>query len=78
VTVKIRYSHGGTEATLFPLAGQRARIQLHQPQRAITPGQAAVAYDDDIVVGGGWICRAQPVRQDTESSRLEKAELSAA
>ena len=63
VTVKIRYSHPGTSATLVPLGDDRARICLHQPQRAITPGQAAVAYDNDVVVGGGWICRTEPVRQ---------------
>jgi tRNA-specific 2-thiouridylase len=31
---------------------------LHEPQKAVTPGQAAVIYDGDVVVGGGWICRA--------------------
>jgi tRNA-specific 2-thiouridylase len=58
VTVKIRYSHPGTRATLTPLEDGRARIQLHEPQKAVTPGQAAVFYDGDIVLGGGWICRA--------------------
>jgi tRNA-specific 2-thiouridylase len=58
VTVKIRYSHPGTRATLTPLENGRARIQLHEPQKAVTPGQAAVIYQGDIVLGGGWICRA--------------------
>jgi tRNA-specific 2-thiouridylase len=58
VTVKIRYSHPGTAATLTPLENGRARIRLHEPQKAVTPGQAAVFYDDDIVLGGGWICRS--------------------
>ena len=62
VTVKIRYSHGGTSATLTPLDNDRARIRLHEPQRAVTPGQAAVIYEGDIVLGGGWICRTEPVR----------------
>jgi tRNA-uridine 2-sulfurtransferase len=57
VTVKIRYSHPGTRATLAPLSENRAQVQLHTPQRAVTPGQAAVFYDGDVVVGGGWICR---------------------
>src|SRR5947209_7192967 len=65
VTVKVRYSHPGTAATLFPLDGERARVRLHQPQRAITPGQAAVVYDADLVVGGGWICRAEPAHRAT-------------
>ncbi len=58
VTVKIRYSHPGTHATVTPLEDGRAHIQLHEPQKAVTPGQAAVIYDGDVVVGGGWICRA--------------------
>ncbi len=56
-TVKIRYSHPGTVATVTPLENNRALIRLHDPQRAVTPGQAAVIYDGDVVVGGGWICR---------------------
>jgi len=58
-TVKIRYSHPGTAAIVTMLENNRARIRLHEPQRAVTPGQAAVIYDDDIVVGGGWICRRE-------------------
>jgi len=57
-TVKIRYSHPGTRATVTVLENGRARVQLHEPQKAVTPGQAAVIYDGDVVVGGGWICRA--------------------
>jgi tRNA-specific 2-thiouridylase len=57
VTVKIRYNHPGTSATVTALPGGRATVKLHTPQRAITPGQAAVFYRDDLVVGGGWITR---------------------
>lgn len=56
-TVKIRYNHPGTRATVTPLEQQRARVRLCEPQKAITPGQAAVFYDGDVVLGGGWICR---------------------
>ena len=65
--VKIRYSHPGTRATVTPLENNRAWIRLHEPQRAVTPGQAAVIYDGDIVIGGGWICRSEPVRRLTRS-----------
>jgi tRNA-specific 2-thiouridylase len=59
LTVKIRYGDPGTSATLTPLENNRARIRLHEPQRAVTPGQAAVIYDGAVVVGGGWICRRE-------------------
>lgn len=57
VTVKIRYAHPGTPATVTALPEGRAHIRLHAPQRAVTPGQAAVFYDGDVMVGGGWILR---------------------
>ena len=57
VTAKIRYNHPGTAATISPDGENRVKVKLHAPQRAITPGQAAVFYQDDLVVGGGWIAR---------------------
>lgn len=54
-TAKIRYNHPGTPATVTPQPGAMAKVRLETPQRAITPGQAAVFYQDDLVVGGGWI-----------------------
>ncbi len=57
VTAKIRYNHPGTAATISPDGDNRVKVKLHTPQRAITPGQAAVFYQDDLVVGGGWIMR---------------------
>jgi tRNA-specific 2-thiouridylase len=57
VTVKIRYAHPGIAASVEALPGHRAKILLDEPQRAVTPGQAAVFYDADRVVGGGWIVR---------------------
>src|SRR5579859_5466326 len=56
-TVKIRYNHTGAAATLIPVSPTRVKVMLHEAQRAITPGQAAVFYQDDLVLGGGWITR---------------------
>ncbi|OLA96558.1 MAG: tRNA 2-thiouridine(34) synthase MnmA [Verrucomicrobia bacterium 13_2_20CM_55_10] len=58
-TVKIRYNHPGALASVTPLEPNRACIRLQEPQRAVTPGQAAVFYDGDVVLGGGWICRSE-------------------
>src|SRR5262249_27251800 len=57
VTAKIRYNHPGTPATVIPMSDGKAKVKLHEAQRAITPGQAAVFYQNDLVVGGGWITR---------------------
>jgi tRNA-specific 2-thiouridylase len=53
--VKIRYRHAEAAATLVPLPQRRVEVRFDEPQRAITPGQAAVFYDDDVCLGGGWI-----------------------
>ena len=54
-TVKIRHRHEPAPASIEPMGGDEIRVKFDQAQRAITPGQAAVFYDDDVVVGGGWI-----------------------
>jgi tRNA-specific 2-thiouridylase len=55
VRVKIRHRHEGAAARLEKSDGDEVLATFDEPQRAITPGQAAVFYDGDIVVGGGWI-----------------------
>lgn len=54
-TAKIRYNAHPQPATLQCLAEDEIRIVFDQPQSAITPGQAVVCYDGDVVLGGGWI-----------------------
>ncbi len=53
--VKIRYLHKAAPAAVTPIDGDRVRVDFDQLQRAITPGQAVVFYDGDVVLGGGWI-----------------------
>ncbi|HEY6389190.1 MAG TPA: tRNA 2-thiouridine(34) synthase MnmA [Candidatus Acidoferrum sp.] len=54
-SVKIRHKHEPASAVVEPLGDSRARITFDAPQRAITPGQGAVFYDGDRVLGGAWI-----------------------
>ena len=60
--VKIRYQHGGADATLHPRADGSCEARFDQPQAAVTPGQLAVFYDGDRVLGGAAIERALPAR----------------
>ena len=52
---QIRYQHAAAAGRLTPLSDGRARFDFDAPQPAIAPGQAAVFYDGDDVIGGGWI-----------------------
>jgi len=53
--VKIRYNHVGSEASIFSKGEGELGVKFKSPQKAITPGQAAVFYDGETVLGGGWI-----------------------
>src|SRR3954469_21212983 len=55
VTAKIRHRHEAAPATIKRAGDDEIDVTFDEPQRAITPGQAAVFYDGDVVVGGGWI-----------------------
>lgn len=55
VMVKIRYLAPKVRATAFPVNGDKLKISLEKPQRAITPGQAVVLYQGEQVLGGGTI-----------------------
>jgi tRNA-specific 2-thiouridylase len=55
---QIRARHRAVPATVEPLDEDRARIRFDQPQPAVAPGQVVTLYQDDLVLGGGWIDRA--------------------
>ena len=55
VKVKIRHRHEPAPATIERSGKEETLVMFDEPQRAVTPGQAAVFYDGDVVVGGGWI-----------------------
>lgn len=53
--VRVRYRSAESPATITPIAGGEVRVELDEPQPAITPGQATVFYDGEVVLAGGWI-----------------------
>ena len=55
VAVKIRHRHEPAPAMLERAGADEVLVTFDEPQRAVTPGQAAVFYEGDVVVGGGWI-----------------------
>ena len=56
-SVKLRSTMEPVRARMLPADGDRATVVLSEPQFGISPGQACVIYDDDRVLGGGWILR---------------------
>lgn len=56
-TARIRHGHAGAAVVVRPGPGGVAEVRFEQPARAVTPGQACVFYDGDVVLGGGWIGR---------------------
>lgn len=58
VTVRTRHTRAETPARIIPMEDSLARIEFDTPVRAVTPGQAVVVYDGDMVVGGGTILKA--------------------
>ena len=52
---KIRYNHRKARAIVTKITADSVRVDFDEPQAAPTPGQAAVFYDKDVVIGGGWI-----------------------
>ena len=55
VEAKVRYRANPAKAKLYPLDNKKAKVVFEEPQRAVTPGQSLVFYDNDIVLGGGKI-----------------------
>jgi tRNA-specific 2-thiouridylase len=53
--VKVRSTSKPVWCTLTMVSAQEARLAYDEPQAGVAPGQAAVLYEDDRVVGGGWI-----------------------
>ena len=52
---KVRYRAKEAECTVYPIENEQVKVIFDEPQRAITPGQSVVFYDEDIVIGGGKI-----------------------
>ena len=55
VTAQIRHRHRPAPALVHAIGDNSAKLIFDEPQVAVTPGQAVVFYEDDVVVGGGWI-----------------------
>ena len=68
VSVKIRSRHPEAPATIYPLRSGEVRVHFDAPQMAVTPGQAAVFYGGERVLGGGWIVRSDPFPDGSQNA----------
>jgi tRNA-specific 2-thiouridylase len=77
IRVRIRYRHDPVAAKIERLAGDTVRVRFDVPQRAVAPGQAAVFYRGDEVLGGAWIDRAvdDPCIRKTDLSDAPEASM---
>ena len=60
-----------TLSTIKPINDHQVRIALKQPQKSVAPGQAAVFYDQDVVLGGGWIVSTKPIENSFLENEME-------
>jgi tRNA-specific 2-thiouridylase len=71
VSVRVRHGHRPVAATLVEDDASGVRVEFDHPVAAVTPGQAAVLYDGDTVLGGGWI-RSCHERTGAESEPVQR------
>jgi tRNA-specific 2-thiouridylase len=67
--VKIRSSHPGAEGMIRTKTDGSVAVRFDEAQSAVTPGQAAVFFDGDVVIGGGWIAAAHPASTERADER---------
>jgi tRNA-specific 2-thiouridylase len=77
VMTKIRYNYPAVRARLHRLPDDRARLEFLEPQRSVSPGQAAVCYVGDQVIGGGWIERTAPAPAQAANERIPSSVMTA-
>jgi tRNA-specific 2-thiouridylase len=70
VTAKVRYNTRDSAAVVRALSADLIEVEFNEPQRAITPGQAVVLYQGDVVVGGGTIADAREAEEAYRSVGL--------
>lgn len=61
VETRVRYRHKAVLSTISPIGENNAAVAFEKPESAVTPGQGAVFYEKNLVIGGGWIGETTPV-----------------